>query len=132
MFTGTELKQTGEYQDYLQKGGILSNEDFELVRSLKELYEANVSESSNELEKHTRLLREEAKEEVSIGEAMAYCMLRNRENLIKTEPELSIEDRRVETKCMSDRELLTCIFLITNLQKYYSMRTKFPNMFKSS
>lgn len=71
-------------------------------------------------------------------EAIIYYLLRNKEDFEEDlEEDLEEKLRKksngvIETKCMSDRELLASIFLITDRKKYNVLRNKFPNLFKKN
>ena len=63
-------------------------------------------------------------------EAITYYLLRNKKDL---EEELRKRSNgAIETRCMSDRELLASIFFITDREKYNALRSRFPNLFKNN
>lgn len=63
-------------------------------------------------------------------EAITYYLLRNKKDF-EEEKRTSLNGA-IETRCMSDRELLASIFFITNREKYKALINRFPNLFKNN
>lgn len=169
MLNNPELQQQtpiqDPYQSYRSSGGILTQEDYELVHDITSMEEEDARqllsdcleqvskergeefdemEIENALEKEWFAYQKNCtarrkkkngeveirKVEVSRKEAIAYYLLRCREELTnneKLDPKTNIKP----TKCISDQGLLACIFLITDRKKYHFLLENFPYIAKA-